>query len=98
MLSIFISCVFFCYEVITDYWFSGLKEKCKNYLLHGVTVNNCLKLRSYALQYDLQDVLNATHNVVKENFLEVLKLDDFLELDVDDMSDIICKRTEKVLL
>jgi len=50
------------------------------------------------MRYDLQDVVKAVHDVVKENFLEVLRLPDFLEMDVEDVSHIIAQKTEKVIM
>jgi len=66
--------------------------------LDDVTVSNCLKFRFYALQYDLQDALKAARNVIKENFLEVVKLDDFLKLDLNDVSEIISGKQKNVII
>jgi len=50
------------------------------------------------MRYDLQDVAKAARDVIKQNFLEVLKLDDFLELEVEDVSQIIAHKKKKVII
>lgn len=74
----------------------GLRDKCQNYLSQNVSPDNCLKLRAYAKRYGLHGLLGKVGEVIANNFVEVLRQDDFKDLDMETLTTVIDKRKGKV--
>nr|CAB3259397.1 kelch-like protein 12 [Phallusia mammillata] len=62
---------------------------CKTALLNLVSADNCLKFRACAQRYNLDEVFVKTNQEITSSFAEVVRQDDFVQLDIDNMSAVI---------
>jgi len=69
---------------------------CLKYLLKELGVGNCLKLRPYAVRHQLNEVLDEIDKVITDNFPEVLRQNDFKNLDMESVTQVIGKRRQEV--
>nr|CAB3259894.1 kelch-like protein 20 [Phallusia mammillata] len=72
----------------------ALKSKCRKYFLNVVSADNCLKIQAYAQRYNLEEVQDKTNQVIKEHLEAIVKQEDFLQLDVDNLSAILKQRSK----
>jgi len=76
--------------------FPGLTLKCSAYLKKNMDVGNCLKLRAYARRYHLQELMKASRQIIARNLVAVAQQDDFIELGLDEVTNIISIKKDAV--
>ena len=78
--------------MIADYLIiPSLKTKASNFLENSVNASNCLAFESLASRYYCESLKQAAVTCKLENFVAVVKSEDFRALDVENIKELICK-------
>lgn len=78
--------------MIADYLIiPSLKSKASNFLENSVNASNCLALESLASRYNCESLKQAAVACKLENFVAVVKSEDFRALDAENVKELICK-------
>ncbi|XP_006871369.1 PREDICTED: kelch-like protein 4 [Chrysochloris asiatica] len=65
-------------------------EVCSNFLIKQLHPSNCLGIRSFGDAQGCMELLNVAHKYTMENFIEVIKNQEFLLLPANEMSKLLC--------
>ena len=78
--------------MIADYWIiPSLKSKASNFLENSLNASNCLALESFASRYNCESLKQAAVACKLENFVAVVKSEEFRALDAENIKELICK-------
>ena len=69
----------------------SLKSKASSFLEGTISASNCLALESFASQFNCESLKQAAVTYTMENFLTVVKSDDFKSLEFEKMKDFISR-------
>ncbi|XP_007538004.1 kelch-like protein 4 [Erinaceus europaeus] len=65
-------------------------EVCSNFLIKQLHPSNCLGIRSFGDVQGCTELLSVAHKYTMENFTEVLKNQEFLQLPANEISKLLC--------
>jgi len=78
--------------MIADYLIiQSLKSKASDFLQSSVDASNCLALESLASRYNCESLKQAAVACKFENFVAVVKSEEFRALDIENIKELICK-------
>ena len=68
-----------------------VKDACVNYLMKKLHPENCLTVRHLADIYSATELLQAANSFLEKNFVDVAQCNEFLQLDIKELSELIKK-------
>lgn len=75
---------------------TSLKERCTTYLQKMLTPKNCLGIETTASQYDCELLKSTATNFIRDNFIMVSETEEFLQMDVVRLRDLVSSDDTKV--
>ncbi len=69
----------------------SVKEASENYLLRKLHPSNCITVRSLADTFSCEKLLSAAKSFLEKNFVEVSNSDEFFQLPLDGILDLVSK-------
>ncbi|CAK8688297.1 unnamed protein product [Clavelina lepadiformis] len=73
------------YYVLEASEYLPIPKCCAKFFMKSMNGENCLKIRSYSNQYNMDDLVQAAETFISKNLRAVLKSFDFLQLNLDDV-------------
>ena len=75
---------------------TSLKERCVKFLQQMLTPSNCLSIETTAEKYDCEWLRTTAYNYIKENFLTIAVTDEFKDLPLERLVELVSSDDTKV--